>query len=65
MDQTDFNKQHETSNVGERLKKLFHISDQPRLIVSVNGGLLEDTSLKQGGKEIFQKDLEKVRKSSF
>ena len=46
--------------VGQKLKKLFNISNQPRLIVSINGGLVENSFLSDGGKPIFQKDLEKV-----
>ena len=61
MDETDFNQYvHDNLTVGEKLKKLFNVSNQPRLIVSINGGLLEDTSLTELEKKIFQKDLEKV-----
>ena len=65
MDCTDFEADcgvigKENLSVGQQLKKLFNISNQPRLIVSINGGLVEDSFLNDGGKAIFQKDLEKV-----
>ena len=67
MDCTDFDElcdvrgiEGAQATVGDKLKTLFDISNHPRLIVSINGGLLEDTSLSKEGKEVFQKDLEKV-----